>query len=195
MKSTLKLYIVNQGDSLESIAKKMNCNIDEIKQLNRLIKNKLITNQPLLVPFKELDETREMSNMLSNDEMLILLFQIKETFLTGLFCFDAYDLMYNKTLNYINKISDDTKRNLFLRKLLNFPAILIRKDEKQLINYEKDLKKLLEEIEDKENTQLNKTNLKYLSEQYQLYILKIGNKNYKEAENIFNNILNTINLF
>lgn len=195
MENQIKLYIVSKDDTLENIANKMNCSVNEIKSLNRMTKNRLILNQPILVPFKEKILERESSSIITKEEMITLLFFIKETFLTCIFCFDAYDLLFNKTYNYLKKINFDNQKNEYLKKLLLFPSILIRKDEKQLLEYEKDLKSDLEKLTDNDNSPLNTTNLKYISEQFQLHVLKVASKNYKEAEFIFTNIMHTINLF
>ena len=45
-------YIVKQGDSLYSIAKKFNTTVNELKRLNNLDSNLLNINQILLIPTK-----------------------------------------------------------------------------------------------------------------------------------------------
>lgn len=43
------LYIVKKGDSLDTIAKRFNVKIDEIKQLNKLVSNKIVVGQKLVL--------------------------------------------------------------------------------------------------------------------------------------------------
>lgn len=192
MNKKIKLYIVKKGDTLEEIAKKCNCKIDEITSLNHLLKKKIFENQPLLVPFYE--ESHERTDkQLTSDKIIILLFLIKETYLNCLYCYDKYNLSMNKTINYMNTINDKQNINDYFKKLLIFPNLLLLKNEKQLIDYEKDLTDSLEKIKNNESEDFfTYSNIKYISEQYQLYILKTGNKNYKEAELIFDNILNMV---
>ncbi len=194
MNKTLKLYIVQENDTLESIASSTNCSKEDIIRYNRLINKNIFKNQPLLIPIKEKTyEVKEESRFMSNDktDLITILFMIKEVLLSALLCIDAYDLLKNKTLNYIYKISDNKSKNDFLEKILVFPTLLLKRDEKLILDYEHKIKSDLDNLEELNDDIFSKESLKFISEKYQLYILKVGNKNYKEAEKIFFEIITT----
>lgn len=196
MSKTLKLYIVQANDTLESIAQKMNCTIEEIIRYNRMINRNIFINQPLLIPIEDKKveiKIKEENRSFTYEklDLITILFMIKEVLLSALFCIDAYDLLKNKTLDYINRLSDSRSKNNYLEKILVFPTLLLKRDEKIILDYEHKLKLDFDNLKDENEDIFSKEGLKFISEKYQLYILKVGNRNYKEAEKIFDEIINT----
>ena len=45
-----KVYVVKRGDSLYSIAKMYNTDVNKIKDINNLISNRLDINQKIIIP-------------------------------------------------------------------------------------------------------------------------------------------------
>ncbi len=185
----INLHIVTKDDTLDSLCKQYNCDKKDVIKLNHLLNENLFINKPLLIPTKE--ENRNIANFnISNKQTITLLYMIKETYLSSLLFEELFEIEFNNTSKYIDSLAILPCIKEYLKKLLSFPIYLKRKDTKQLVVFEDSLEKELLSLKTKCDENIF-NNLNYLNEQFQLYLLKIGNKNYNEALKIFENIYNT----
>lgn len=189
MKKNLILYTCKNGDTLENIARNASCSVLELKRINHLTRDTLHLNQPLLVPYINHDRGQYAINKTNSQEVFLFLFYLKETLLSSLYFEDAFSLLKEKTNSYLLSFSKNYNQNKFVNKIMLFGELLKKKDEKMLLEYEHNLKKDLDNLFSQDDNFFSLAALKYLKEQFQLYILKMGNKNYKDAENIFNEII------
>lgn len=203
MKNTtnpIKLYVVQPNDTLETIAKKFNCNTEEIVQLNPLLRvSRLNIGQPLNVVSNIRDSNEESFELDCNEVFIEHAFFVKQLALSKIYAPDyvlATNIPLSKSTDSIIKcveykiplqnsynfkqIIEEMQNNL-----LDFIDIVSKKDEKALINYRNttnDLLKSFDQLDIEKNDNATITNL---LKDWQMFVIKtLANKN-SEAEELF----------
>lgn len=100
----LDRYIVQRGDTLWSIAKKIGTTVDELKKANNLNSNLLYINQELIVPNYSLAEDSNISHVIKRGDTLW-----------------SISKLYGVSVNEIKKINNLTNDFLVPGKILKIP--------------------------------------------------------------------------
>ena len=104
-------YIVQKGDSLYSISKKLNTTIDELKKINNLTTNTLQIGQVLRIPTKEIYENEDNIYIVKSGDNLYKIAQDNNT-----------------TVDEIKKLNNLTSNTLSIGQLLKLPSPLLPED-------------------------------------------------------------------
>lgn len=98
-------YVVQKGDSLYSIARKLNTTVDELKRLNNLASNNLSIGQVLRIPSKLVIDDEENIYVVKSGDTLYKIAQ-----------------NYNTTVDELKKINNLTTNTLSVDQLLKIPS-------------------------------------------------------------------------
>ncbi len=187
MQYETKLYIVKENDSLEKISIENNIPISEIIRLNPLSKHRLIEGQPLIlnIPIKENTRDNYNSSNIHNDcKITKLFYTYKELLICTIYYPFAFDILAKSFNDIFYKISNDNELFNLLCSITNIPTLLNNKTEKELLQAQQEINTQVENLKLKYNS--TSTNINELFENIELFIIKILNENYKEANNYYN---------
>lgn len=98
-------YVVQKGDSLYSIARKLNTTVDELKRLNNLTSNNLSVGQVLRIPSKLVIDDEENIYVVKSGDTLYKIAQ-----------------NYNTTVDELKKVNNLTTNTLSVGQLLKIPS-------------------------------------------------------------------------
>ena len=98
-------YVVQKGDSLYSIARKLNTTVDELKSLNNLTSNTLSIGQVLKIPSKVVIDDEENIYVVKSGDTLYKIAQ-----------------NYNTTIDELKNINNLTTNTLNVGQLLKIPS-------------------------------------------------------------------------
>ncbi len=124
-----ELYVVEKGDTLEKIADKTNCKIEEIIRLNNIKVNNLFEGKPLIVSSNYKNIKQTINNVL---------YATKECVLSIVYFEDGYDVYYEKINNALIEIEDNIKIRILdlIKDMLDFPRYILKKDEVKITLFE-----------------------------------------------------------
>lgn len=211
------VYISNINETVKSIAKKHNLEEFEIIKLNSRFKN--IHVQPLTPLHLPLDEQKSVEEdsrkeATSNETLLIsryldrVNYEIKELLFSKIFVNENTEITLNTIRRELDKIAYVLQNKLVfptqqtieaISNLSNFAETLDKNDSKEITHSQKRLDKITDEIIN--SLSVNKNNQERLNlsikiheikKQWQMYILKLAGYKFNEAANIYDEILEKI---
>lgn len=206
----LKLHITQVEETLFSIATKYKVTQDELLSLNPSLRNSKIIfpGSPINVPhvIEEERHAIEEENFFAYN-LIDIIYMIKETLLAKIQETDYLKILKDETNNFIKLILEQSKtlkkekllekaytffENIFLS-LIEFVDILKSKSEENIKNFQIELNELFKNIEQETKEIQSLKSISYFVKNiykfWQLYILKLLTKNFKDAQEIFYQIL------
>ena len=216
-KSIVNLYVVQKGDTIDSIIKKFNMSKEVFYRYNKMTKYvPLVENQPLhIVSFYE-EQIIEMD--LENEKLSLALTSIAHLFKEGYasilyfpenFSIVKRNLLYQNTIlvDEFTTLSKDDKAQIveilesISSKLFSIIPILESSNKDKLSEYKKELNSLLEEFDNliikydsSVNVDLLKTTFRDISSLVIKLSIKLFTKDYYEADIVFNELLSKIEI-
>ena len=215
-KSIVNLYVVQKGDTIDSIIKKFNMSKEVFYRYNKMTKYvPLVENQPLhIISFYE-EQIIEMD--LENEKLSLALTSIAHLFKEGyasILYFPENFSIVKRNLLYQNTIlvdeftlSKDEKAKVveilesISSKLFSIIPILQSSNKEILTEYKKELNSLLEEFDNliikydsSVNVDLLKTTFRDISSLVIKLSIKLFTKDYYEADIVFNELLSKIEI-
>ena len=216
-KSIVNLYVVQKGDTIDSIIKKFNMSKEVFYRYNKMTKYvPLVENQPLhIVSFYE-EQIIEMD--LENEKLSLALTSIVHLFKEGYasilyfpenFNIVKRNLLYQNTIlvDEFTTLSNDEKAKIveilesISSKLFSIIPILESSNKDKLSEYKKELNSLLEEFDNliikydsSVNVDLLKTTFRDISSLVIKLSIKLFTKDYYEADIVFNELLSKIEI-
>ena len=216
-KSIVNLYVVQKGDTIDSIIKKFNMSKEVFYRYNKMTKYvPLVENQPLhIVSFYE-EQIIEMD--LENEKLSLALTSIAHLFKEGYasilyfpenFSIVKRNLLYQNTIlvDEFTTLSKDDKAQIveilesISSKLFSIIPILESSNKDKLSEYKKELNSLLEEFDNliikydsSVNVDLLKTTFRDISSLIIKLSIKLFTKDYYEADIVFNELLSKIEI-
>ena len=216
-KSIVNLYVVQKGDTIDSIIKKFNMSKEVFYRYNKMTKYvPLVENQPLhIISFYE-EQIIEMD--LENDKLSLALTSIAHLFKEGYasilyfpenFSIVKRNLLYQNTIlvdEFTTLSKDDKAQNVEIlesisSKLFSIIPILESSNKDKLSEYKKELNSLLEEFDNliikydsSVNVDLLKTTFRDISSLIIKLSIKLFTKDYYEADIVFNELLSKIEI-
>ena len=216
-KSIVNLYVVQKGDTIDSIIKKFNMSKEVFYRYNKMTKYvPLVENQPLhIISFYE-EQIIEMD--LENDKLSLALTSIAHLFKEGYasilyfpenFSIVKRNLLYQNTIlvDEFTTLSKDDKAQIveilesISSKLFSIIPILESSNKDKLSEYKKELNSLLEEFDNliikydsSVNVDLLKTTFRDISSLIIKLSIKLFTKDYYEADIVFNELLSKIEI-
>lgn len=212
-KSIVNLYVVQKGDTIDSITKKFNMSKLLFYRYNKMTQYvPLVENQPLhIIRFSE-EQIIEMD--LENDKIPLALTSIahlfKEGFASLLYFPENFDivkrnLLYQNT-NLVEEFTDvegENKDKLITlledisSKLFDILPVLTSQDKNKMTTYQNELSSLINEfdnliisIDSNINQELLKNTFRDISSLIQRLGMKMLIKDFFEADIVFNELLN-----
>lgn len=203
--TTLTLHIIQPEDTLESIAKKYQTTVEEIKSLNISLRmNKLTIGMPINVKDNrerkieiDFNDDNQKKYLLSDSAYLT-----KELILSNIF--------FNKGENYIRQSRDKIIENLIkeykianikLKEIIidlhnlviDFISLLQSKNYDNIKSNSDKIDNSIDELEKILSSEFSIKSIKYLIKNFikhwQLYILKVLTLDFEKSERIFDDIL------
>lgn len=203
--TTLTLHIIQPEDTLESIAKKYQTTVEEIKSLNISLRmNKLTIGMPINVKDNrerkieiDFNDDNQKKYLLSDSAYLT-----KELILSNIF--------FNKGENYIRQSRDKIIENLIkeykianikLKEIIidlhnlviDFISLLQSKNYDNIKSNSDKIDNSIDELEKILSSEFSIKSIKYLIKNFikhwQLYILKVLTLDFENSERIFDDIL------
>lgn len=216
-KSIVNLYVVQKGDTIDSIIKKFNMSKEVFYRYNKMTKYvPLVENQPLhIISFYE-EQIIEMD--LENEKLSLALTSIAHLFKEGYasilyfpenFSIAKRNLLYQNTIlvDEFTTLSKNEKEKVveilesISSKLFSIIPILQSSNKEMLTEYKKELNSLLEEFDNliikydsSVNVDLLKTTFRDISSLVIKLSIKLFTKDYYEADIVFNELLNKIEI-
>lgn len=216
-KSIVNLYVVQKGDTIDSIIKKFNMSKEVFYRYNKMTKYvPLVENQPLhIISFYE-EQIIEMD--LENEKLSLALTSIAHLFKEGYasilyfpenFSIVKRNLLYQNTIlvDEFTTLSKDEKAKVveilesISSKLFSIIPILQSSNKEILTEYKKELNSLLEEFDNliikydsSINVDLLKTTFRDISSLVIKLSIKLFTKDYYEADIVFNELLSKIEI-
>lgn len=216
-KSIVNLYVVQKGDTIDSIIKKFNMSKEVFYRYNKMTKYvPLVENQPLhIISFYE-EQIIEMD--LENEKLSLALTSIAHLFKEGYasilyfpenFSIVKRNLLYQNTIlvEEFTTLSNDEKAKIveilesISSKLFSIIPILESSNKDKLSEYKKELNSLLEEFDNliikydsSVNVDLLKTTFRDISSLVIKLSIKLFTKDYYEADIVFNELLSKIEI-
>ena len=216
-KSIVNLYVVQKGDTIDSIIKKFNMSKEVFYRYNKMTKYvPLVENQPLhIISFYE-EQIIEMD--LENEKLSLALTSIAHLFKEGYasilyfpenFSIVKRNLLYQNTIlvDEFTTLSKDDKAQIveilesISSKLFSIIPILESSNKDKLSEYKKELNSLLEEFDNliikydsSVNVDLLKTTFRDISSLVIKLSIKLFTKDYYEADIVFNELLSKIEI-
>ena len=216
-KSIVNLYVVQKGDTIDSIIKKFNMSKEVFYRYNKMTKYvPLVENQPLhIVSFYE-EQIIEMD--LENEKLSLALTSIAHLFKEGYasilyfpenFSIVKRNLLYQNTIlvDEFTTLSKDDKAQIveilesISSKLFSIIPILQSSNKELITEYKKELNSLLEEFDNliikydsSVNVDLLKTTFRDISSLVIKLSIKLFTKDYYEADIVFNELLSKIEI-
>ncbi|MBE6143533.1 MAG: LysM peptidoglycan-binding domain-containing protein [Erysipelotrichaceae bacterium] len=216
-KSIVNLYVVQKGDTIDSIIKKFNMSKEVFYRYNKMTKYvPLVENQPLhIISFYE-EQIIEMD--LENEKLSLALTSIAHLFKEGYasilyfpenFSIVKRNLLYQNTIlvDEFTTLSKDEKAKVveilesISSKLFSIIPILQSSNKEILTEYKKELNSLLEEFDNliikydsSVNVDLLKTTFRDISSLVIKLSIKLFTKDYYEADIVFNELLSKIEI-
>lgn len=216
-KSIVNLYVVQKGDTIDSIIKKFNMSKEVFYRYNKMTKYvPLVENQPLhIVSFYE-EQIIEMD--LENEKLSLALTSIAHLFKEGYasilyfpenFNIVKRNLLYQNTIlvDEFTTLSKDEKAQIveifesISSKLFSIIPILQSSNKELITEYKKELNSLLEEFDNliikydsSVNVDLLKTTFRDISSLVIKLSIKLFTKDYYEADIVFNELLSKIEI-
>ena len=216
-KSIVNLYVVQKGDTIDSIIKKFNMSKEVFYRYNKMTKYvPLVENQPLhIISFYE-EQIIEMD--LENEKLSLALTSIAHLFKEGYasilyfpenFSIVKRNLLYQNTIlvDEFTTLSKDDKAQIveilesISSKLFSIIPILESSNKDKLSEYKKELNSLLEEFDNliikydsSVNVDLLKTTFRDISSLIIKLSIKLFTKDYYEADIVFNELLSKIEI-
>ena len=216
-KSIVNLYVVQKGDTIDSIIKKFNMSKEVFYRYNKMTKYvPLVENQPLhIISFYE-EQIIEMD--LENEKLSLALTSIAHLFKEGYasilyfpenFSIVKRNLLYQNTIlvDEFTTLSKNEKEKVveilesISSKLFSIIPILQSSNKEMLTEYKKELNSLLEEFDNliikydsSVNVDLLKTTFRDISSLVIKLSIKLFTKDYYEADIVFNELLNKIEI-
>ena len=206
MENETLLYIVKEGDTLDSIAKHCFCSVPEILHLNPIAKYRLLKGQPLIVIKKQQEKREEIKDNFKKNsqkihDLLPLIFYVREILFSSFYYPNATITLKKKCQDMLSEFleqnnieSADTKQfiSTFFDELIYLCEVIKRKDENLLVDYERRIRTLGDQFANLisknysafERDTVKKT-IRILMDRYQLFALKIYAQKFDEAEIIF----------
>lgn len=212
----VNLYIVQKGDTIDSICEKFDISKRVFYRYNKILKYIPLTpNTPIhIVSFTKL----EIINMnIEKDEITIALtsiaYLIKECIISSIYFKD--NVQYNKEalkqehLNLVKTLSLSNEQKETIRKdieainfkLVEIADVLLTKDKEKLRVYEKEIKEniqgFIENISNiyfEANKEVLYEALENISKDYQTLAIRLILKKYSEVYTLFKRILNNFEL-
>ena len=212
-KSIVNLYVVQKGDTIDSITKKFNMSKLLFYRYNKMTQYvPLVENQPLhIINFSE-EQIIEMD--LENDKIPLALTSIAHLFKEGYtsllyfpenFEIVKRNLLYQNT-NLVEEFTDvegENKDKLITlledisSKLFDILPVLTSQDKNKMATYQNELSSLINEfdnliisIDSNINQELLKTTFRDISSLIQRLGMKLLIKDFFEADIVFNELLN-----
>lgn len=212
----VNLYIVQTGDTIDSICEKFDISKQVFYRYNKILKYiPLIPNSPVhIVSFTE----NQIINIdLDNDEIAISLtsiaYIIKECIISTIYIKDNFK--YNKIAldkehdNLVNSLSLSSEQKAILKKqmekvnykIIDATEIILSNDKEKLAQYEKEMNTTINEMADnlksiyfEANKELLSEKLKDISKQYQTLTIRLILKKYEEVYEIFKKIISNFEI-
>ena len=192
-----KLYIVKNNDTLETISINNNVPVSEIIRLNPLSKHRLIEGHPLILSIPIIDEDRTNNENKKNNyfEIINLINIFKELLMSLMYFRFASDLIKIDFSNRYNTLFNNSILYDLLMNVSILPTLLIEKNEKELLETQKEINKMSTLLKD---MYINKSlSIDKMIESIELFILKMMNEDYESSNNYFESfkieLLNILN--
>lgn len=180
---SIKIYIANENDTLDTICEKFNIDKQLLIIFNPLIKNKIkLTNLPIKIPYKK-ETSSEKRKDKRNDSINGLIMKVVKPFKNY--------ILYKDLRNYENNYQKEkvfSELDLLVDENKEIYSIIFSSIFEIIDKYEEYTKEEFEEAIDKINKNCQKSNKEEIKDLYIIlltYNNKIKEEKYEEAEKYF----------